>query len=172
MKVNSASLKMRALAAISSAQQSAKPGRPQLDLIALALQGKSIGFKKVMAMIDDMFEVLKKEQADDESKKHYCAKEFDTTDDKKKGLEQSIADSESTIADAEESIASLATEIKAIEDGIKALDASVADATELRKTEHAEFSELMAEDSSAKDLLLFAKNRLNQFYNPKLYKPP
>merc|ERR1719456_281525 len=30
----------------------------------------------------------------------------------------------------------------------------------------------MASDSAAKDILGFAKNRLNKFYNPKLYKPP
>merc|ERR1719486_723385 len=30
----------------------------------------------------------------------------------------------------------------------------------------------MASDSAAKELLAFAKNRLNKFYNPKLYKAP
>merc|ERR1719356_696372 len=30
----------------------------------------------------------------------------------------------------------------------------------------------MASDAAAKELILFAKNRLNKFYNPKLYKPP
>merc|ERR1712032_1329215 len=30
----------------------------------------------------------------------------------------------------------------------------------------------MASDSTAKELLAFAKNRLNKFYNPKLYKAP
>merc|ERR1719277_1428452 len=30
----------------------------------------------------------------------------------------------------------------------------------------------MASDTAAKELLGFAKNRLNKFYNPKLYKPP
>merc|ERR1719181_1819098 len=30
----------------------------------------------------------------------------------------------------------------------------------------------MASDSAAKELLNFAKNRLNKFYNPKLYKAP
>merc|ERR1719217_88981 len=30
----------------------------------------------------------------------------------------------------------------------------------------------MASDSAAKELLKFAMNRLNKFYNPKLYKPP
>merc|ERR1719189_3492352 len=31
---------------------------------------------------------------------------------------------------------------------------------------------LVASDTAAKEVLAFAKNRLNQFYNPKLYKPP
>jgi hypothetical protein len=52
------------------------------------------------------------------------------------------------------------------------LDKSVVEATEQRQEEHKEFTELMASDSAAKELLLFAKNRLNKFYNPKLYKPP
>merc|ERR1719503_71251 len=30
----------------------------------------------------------------------------------------------------------------------------------------------MAQDSAAKEVIHFAKNRLNKFYNPKLYKPP
>merc|ERR1719461_1727028 len=30
----------------------------------------------------------------------------------------------------------------------------------------------MASDTAAKELLKFAKNRLNKFYNPKLYKAP
>merc|ERR1719221_1731698 len=30
----------------------------------------------------------------------------------------------------------------------------------------------MASDSAAKELLGFAKNRLNKFYNPRLYKAP
>merc|ERR1719456_1784604 len=30
----------------------------------------------------------------------------------------------------------------------------------------------MASDSAAKEILGFAKNRMNKFYNPKLYKPP
>merc|ERR1719515_483910 len=55
---------------------------------------------------------------------------------------------------------------------MKALDKQVAEATEQRKDEHSDYTELMANDSAAKDLLDFAKNRLNKFYNPKLYKAP
>merc|ERR1740121_3340859 len=55
---------------------------------------------------------------------------------------------------------------------IKSLDKSVADATEQRKNENAAYKELMAADGTAKQVLGWAKNRLNKFYNPKLYKAP
>jgi len=66
----------------------------------------------------------------------------------------------------------LKDEIAALEDGIRALDKSVAEATEQRKEENSDYKELMASDGAAKEILGFAKNRLNKFYNPKLYKPP
>merc|ERR1719465_181154 len=43
---------------------------------------------------------------------------------------------------------------------------------ETRQKEHEDFSETFAANAAAVDLLKFAKNRLNKFYNPKLYKPP
>merc|ERR1719343_963229 len=66
----------------------------------------------------------------------------------------------------------LSEEIAALEAGIKALDKSVAEATEQRKEENEDYTEMMASDTAAKELLFLAKNRLNKFYNPKLYKPP
>merc|ERR1719262_2002682 len=93
-------------------------------------------------------------------------------DDKKKGLEIAVADAEKAIANAEDAIKTLTEEIAALEDGIKALDKSVAEATEQRKEENAECKELLASNSAAKEIMGFAKNRLNKFYNPKLYKPP
>merc|ERR1719330_1509746 len=71
-----------------------------------------------------------------------------------------------------EAIAALVGEIAALEAGIKALDTSVAAATAQRKAENAEYKDLIASNTAAKQLLQFAINRLNQFYNPKLYKPP
>merc|ERR1719208_728295 len=123
-------------------------------------------------MIDEMVTLLKKEQDDDDAKKEYCNKEFDTTDDKKKGLEIAISDSEVAIEELEGSIATLGDEIKALEAGIKALDKSVAEATEQRKAENADYKDLMASDAAAKEVLQFAKNRLNKFYNPKMYVAP
>jgi len=116
--------------------------------------------------------VLKREQTDDNNKKEYCETTFDSLDDKKKELERDVSDSEKAIEDAKESIATLASEIEALADGIKALDKSVVEATEQRKAENEDFTTLMAQDTAAKELLGVAKNRLNKFYNPKLYKAP
>merc|ERR1719171_1252663 len=123
-------------------------------------------------MIDEMIATLKTEQTDDDHKMEYCAAQFDEAEDKKKGLERTVSDETTAIASTEEAIATLKDEIAKLGDGIAALDKEVAAATEQRKEEAKEFSELMASDSAAKELLGFAKNRLNKFYNPKLYKPP
>merc|ERR1719316_1481290 len=66
----------------------------QLDFIALALQGKKVGFEKVIKLMDEMVVTLKKEQVDDDNKKEYCTMELYLADDKKKELERSISDSE------------------------------------------------------------------------------
>merc|ERR1719188_595562 len=119
-----------------------------------------------------MVGVLKKEQFDDDSKKEYCGKQLDNVDDKRKGLEREVSDREAAIADAKEGISTVTEEIAALEKAIKALDKAVAEATEQRKSENQEYKSLMASDGAAKELLGFAKNRLNKFYNPKLYKAP
>merc|ERR1719517_252989 len=119
-----------------------------------------------------MISTLKGEQADDDAKKEYCATAFDQADDKKKGLERAVSDLETAIENAKEDIAKLAEEIDALKAGIKELDKMVTEATEQRKEENEDFKELMASDTAAKELMKFAKNRLNKFYNPKLYKAP
>jgi len=143
-----------------------------LDFIALALQGRKVGFEKVIKLMDEMVVTLKKEQVDDDNKKEYCTIELDLADDKKKEVERAISDSEKAIAEVEEGITTVTEEIEALEAGIAALDKSVAEATEQRKKENAEYTDLMTGNTAAKELILFAKNRMQKFYNPKLYKPP
>ena len=120
-------------------------------------------------MIDDMVALLKEEQNDDEHKKEYCEAQFDQADDKKKDLERTIEKEENAIATCQEGIATLTEEIAALEAGIVALDKSVAEATENRKEENAEYKDLMASNTAAKQLLEIAKNRLNKFYSPNKY---
>jgi len=143
---------------------------PRMDLVMLALTGRSKDFSKVLKMIDEMILLLGTEQADDDSKKGYCEGALDKAEDEKKVLEQTVADLEKSIADAKESIATLTEELAALVAGIKALDKSVAEATETRKAENAEYKETMAANKAAKELIGIAKNRMNRFYNPKLFK--
>jgi len=86
-------------------------------------------------------------------------------------LDLDVADLTKTIEKTEEAIATFGEEIKALAAGIKALDKSVSDATATRKEENEEYKSTMASNTAAKELLKIAKNRMNQFYNPKLYKP-
>merc|ERR1719476_1134490 len=123
-------------------------------------------------MIDTMTANLKTEQGEDDSLKAYCVAGFDKADDKKKALENAISDSEAAISNMNGAIAELTEQIAQLEAGVKALDKAVSEATSLRQGENADFKQLVSDDSTAKNLLLFAKNRLNQFYNPKLYKTP
>jgi septal ring factor EnvC (AmiA/AmiB activator) len=169
--VSAKAMRAKALEIIRKVEKNQPSNKVALGFVEFALQGKLMQFDKVIKMIDNMVSDLKKEQTDDDAKRDYCNTEIDAAEDKKKSLDQTIKDLGTSIADAEEGIATTKSEIEALQDGIKALDKSVAEATEQRKEEHEDYTELMASDNSAKELLHFAKNRLNKFYNPKLYKP-
>merc|ERR1712238_487342 len=178
LQVGKAAQRSEALAVLRSALKLAHAGdKPGLEFLTLALSGKSssagaAGFDKVLKMIDDLVVLMGKEQNDDNDKKEYCEAQFDTAEDKVKALQRTIGAAESDIATAKESISTLTEEIAALTAGIKALDGSVAEATQQRQNENAEYKALVASDTAAKEVLAFAKNRLNKFYNPKLYKAP
>ena len=87
-----------------------------------------------------------------------------------KALELKISDLEKATDEAKESVETLTSEIADLNAGIKKLDEQVADATEQRKEENAEFTETTAANNAAVELLGVAKNRLNKFYNPSQYK--
>jgi len=167
LQVTSKALKKQASAILRHAR-----GDPRLDFVQVALHGGQMGFNKIIKMIDGLIVTLNKDASNDSDKKKYCLAEFDKTEDTKKGLVLDRSDLEKAIADGKESMATLAGEIKALVAGIKALDTSVADATAQRKEEHDEFVSVLASNTAAKDILAFAKNRLNKFYNPKMYKAP
>mmetsp|Transcript_105027 Transcript_105027/g.181494 ORF Transcript_105027/g.181494 Transcript_105027/m.181494 type:complete len:705 (+) Transcript_105027:92-2206(+) len=172
VKVSVLSQRKRALAQITDAKRHANGHRPELDFIAVALQGKKVNFDKVIKMIDDMVKLLGEEQLDDNHKKEYCESQFDLAEDKTKDLSHTISGLDSKIASLEDSITTMAGEIKALEAGIESLDKSVSEATEQRKEENEAFAELMSSDAAATELLAFAKNRLNKFYNPSVYVAP
>merc|ERR1719284_2045549 len=171
MKVSEGSARQQALALLRS-QRNKGGVSPSFDFLALALTGRKVSFDKIIKMIDELVAQLGKEQFDDDAKKEYCDAQLDQADDKKKSLDHKISSVETLIEDLKESITTLKSEIDALGDGIRALDKQVSEATETRKEDHAEYTDEIAGKTAAKEILKFAMNRLNKFYNPKLYKPP
>merc|ERR1719387_1372499 len=171
LQVTAKDVSRQALRALESLRQRGVRDH-KLDFIALALKGKSVDFTKVIKMIDDMVVLLGKEQLDDDEKKEFCEVQFDQMDDKKKALERSISDLEKAIQKDKDEVETLTTEIEALTKGIQDLDKEVAEATEQRKQENTEYTAELAANTAAVELIKFAKNRMNKFYNPKLYKPP
>jgi len=145
-------------------------GKVGIDLISLALKGKKVSMEKVIKMVDDMVVLLGEEQKADDAKKESCEKDIDETEGKHKELNVQIADLEKATAETKEAIATLGDEIAALTKGIKDLDKQVAEATETRKEENEDYVVVLAANNAAVELLGFAKNRLNKFYNPKMYK--
>jgi len=166
LTVSTSSMKAEALKLLRAAQQKHRPLK--IDLITLAMHGKSADFSKVLGMIDEMVGVLKTEQKDDDDKKEYCNVELDETEDRMKGHMQLIKDTEASIADAKETVETLSNKIKATQIAVAGLDAAVAQSTVQRKKENAAFKDLRSGNVAAKDLIEMAKKRLNKFYNPKL----
>merc|ERR1719215_2342136 len=80
LQVAGEALRAKARAELERYMQ-AHPKNAKLELLVLALQGKKIGFDKVIKMIDDMIITLKVEQEDDGAKKEYFGQELDMADD-------------------------------------------------------------------------------------------
>merc|ERR1719387_2275761 len=158
--------------ALSALRRGHKSKDYRVSLISMALRNSKVSFDKVIKMIDDMVKLLGEEQIADDAKKEYCEAELDKTEDELKEVDHQIEDLTKAIEDTTEMIATLTDEIKALEQGIVELDKSVVEATATRKEEHDDFVQELAANTAAKDILGIAKNRLNKFYNPKLYKPP
>mmetsp|Transcript_24982 Transcript_24982/g.54905 ORF Transcript_24982/g.54905 Transcript_24982/m.54905 type:complete len:703 (+) Transcript_24982:62-2170(+) len=168
--VSDKQVRSKALAVLKRIDAAA--GNPHLDLISLTLANKKNGFEKVIKMVDEMKDALKKEQEDDDSKREYCKAELDKGEDKVKTLKHTLSNLAQTMSNSNDAISNLNAEIKSLEDGIASLDKATADATEQRKEEHDAFIESSTEDRAALQIMEFAKNRLNKFYNPNEYKAP
>ena len=170
VKITAKSMAKSALAVLKQGRNGGND--PRVDFLEIALKGGKVGFEKIIKLIDELVATLKKEQEEDAAKKEYCEAEIDKTEDTAKVLANKVSDLETAIDDASESVSNLKAEIEALDDGIRALDKEVAEATGNRKEEHDDFTATYAGNAAAVDLLGFAKNRLNKFYNPSQYKAP
>merc|ERR1719506_1746430 len=142
----------------------------QVQFLENALKTKNVDFSKVIAMTDEMINVLKEEQASDDAQKAFCDKDIAKSEKEQKDTEEEIASAAALIEECNEASAQTADEIALLQKEIKELDLAVAEATEQRKEEHGEYIQFMEENNAAVQLLEKAKNKLNKFYRPTQYK--
>merc|ERR1719515_140234 len=152
---------------IQDAMSADKAHAQNQHLMLLALSSSAGGFEKVVGMVDGMVGVLEEEQIGDDKTEAWCKAEGEL-----KTTEVDLEALRATIDETRDAIANTASEIEALKAGLVELDKSVAEATEQRKKEHEEMLETVAGNQAAVELLGMAKNRLNKFYNPSLYKEP
>jgi chromosome segregation ATPase len=171
-KSSKSSVALRAKAIMVSLAQTSRSHQTQMSLITSALKSKAVDFSKITEMIDGMVDVLTKEQGDDDQQKTFCDDEFEKSADEKKDTEEKLASLAASIEEMTATVSTLSNEIDTLQVEIKALDKAVAEATEQRKSEHAAFVQAQAENQAATQLVEAAKNKLNKFYRPNLYKAP
>jgi len=139
--------------------------------LRLAEKG-AVDFSAIFKMIDEMIVVLTKENKDDAAQKDFCVAELDKTEREKVAVDDKMAAIASTLEETGGEIEELEAEIKALQDGIAALDKDVAEATAQRKQEHEDYGVNLQMNELAIEIIGKAKNRLQKFYNPSLYKAP
>merc|ERR1719262_1920493 len=113
-----------------------------------------------------------KEQGDDDHQMPWCNGEFEKSDREEKSEKDEIEQLEAEIDKEKDGIEAINGEIATLKAEIMELDKAVAEATEQRKDEHEDYVETLQLTSTAIELVKKAKNRLQKFYNPTLYKAP
>merc|ERR1719265_3058422 len=129
-------------------------------------------FSAVKKMIDEMVAVLEKEGDEDAKKKEWCIGELAKAEKELAAKTEKSESIAAAISELEDEISGVVEDIKALETATAELDKSVAASTETRKKEHSEYVEGIQLTEAAVGLIGKAKNRLNKFYNPVVYRAP
>merc|ERR1719388_364133 len=132
----------------------------------------AVDFTEIFKMIDEMIAILTKDNADDAAQKDFCIAELTKTEAEKAATDDKLASLASTLEELADSSAQVAEKITALQESVASLDKDVAEATEQRKKEHEEYAATSQSSTIALELIGKAKNRLQKFYNPTLYKAP
>jgi len=148
-------------------------GKKDSRLATLALEAKLDGFELVKEKVDLMGAALKKEQADEVTKKEYCLEELNEnrmdTEKKQRSDEVLTAKQDQLkmkLADAVEQMKALETDIAEMKKQQKL-------SAQNREKENAEFQRVVQEQRQTQDLLKKALTVLGEFYNkPALIQVP
>merc|ERR1719272_2433875 len=137
-----ASQARKAQAIIAGAARKSKSATLELVLFTLnsKLKAKSAGgFGEVIKMVDDMVVLLGKQQKEDDRQKGWCEGEFDKSADEEAATHTKLGSVDATISEQSDAIGAAMEQINSLTSGIASLDKAVADATEQRKEEHADY---------------------------------
>jgi len=147
---------------------------PQVSLLLFKLKSKLRqgvqAFDEVIKMVDDMVVLLGKQQQEDSRQKDWCVSEFDKSSDDNNAAHTKLSALDAELAELNDEITELSESIATLTSEVQELDKSVADATEQRKEDHAAYVEMVQLNGVALGLIAKAKNRMQKFYNPTLYK--
>jgi len=146
-----------------------------LNLMASTIMSKlkmGVDFSKIITMIDEMVEVLKKDAATDLEMRDQCTVDLNeneqTTKDATradKAFAERISELQGMI---EKEVATMEKNVAAV----KEAKGAAADATQQREKENAEYHEVVEMNNAAVQLIDKAINILNKYYNPAQYKKP
>merc|ERR1719310_2372930 len=169
----------KAQAIVSQAASSNKT--PGMGLMFFTLRSKmrlaqgtegAVDFTEIFKMIDEMIAILTKDNADDAAQKDFCIAELTKTESEKTATDDKLDSLAAEISEVTDGIAATDEKIKSLEESIATLNKDVAEATEQRKKEHEAYNADTQANTIALELIAKAKNRLQKFYNPTLYKAP
>merc|ERR1719498_1457008 len=114
----------------------------------LKLKSKG-GMDEVIKMIDDMVVLLGKQQTEDDHSVEFCKEEFDKAEDEEKAAKTKLDQLSAALTEETDAISSLMEQISVLTKSIQELDYAVAQATEQRKEEHAEYIEAVQMNEAA-----------------------
>jgi len=133
-------------------------------LFQLATRAQNDAFKKVKQMIQDLITRLMEEANEEAEHKGWCDTELATNEQTRKQKTAEIEDLSAKIDKLNADIAQLAQEITDLNEDIAALDKAMAEATEVRNSEHAKNTETIQDAKDAQAAVAQALTVLKEFY--------
>jgi hypothetical protein len=121
-------------------------------------------FDKVISMVDEMIEVLRKEEADDIAHRDRCENAQNANKNEAADLASSIKKTEASLKRMGNTKKELLAEIKTLEDEIADTKKSQEDLLDFRNKDSADFKQALKDDHDAANLLRKAIEALSSFY--------
>ena len=139
------------------------------DSFELALRGqRGQGMDDVLRHIDDLHEVLDKEQASDEERQTYCETKLRRAANAKSTKQREVEDATSIIATFQNELDTVKGQIGSLQARMEELDQQVAKTTSARQAERAVFEKSRDTNNAAMELLEIAEKRLRRYYAASL----